>query len=122
MSAFSLIDLPSHGDSRGSLTVLENALPFAVARMFWITGADGQTRGGHRHKVTRQALVAISGTVDVYMDDGTQSETILLDSPKKCLIVEPEDWHTMHFGPASVLLAMASHPYERLDYIEAPYR
>ena len=122
MSSFQVLTLTKHGDARGQLVVLENALPFTVERTFWITGADGQTRGGHRHKVTRQALVAISGQVDVLMDDGECRESIVLDAPHQCLIVEPKDWHTMQFGPCSILLVMASHRYERSDYIEAPYR
>lgn len=122
MSPFTLLQLPHHGDERGYLTVQEDALPFAVMRTFWITGADGQTRGGHRHKVTRQALVAVTGTVSVFVDDGQNRQTVILDQPRLCLLVEPEDWHTMHFGPGSVLLVMASHRYERSDYIEAPYR
>lgn len=121
MANFQVLRLSSHGDDRGRLTVQENALPFPVVRTFWITDADGQKRGGHRHHRTRQALVAVAGSVSVYMDDGAHSDTIVLDSPDKCLIVEPKDWHTMSFGPGSVLLVMASHAYERSDYIEARY-
>jgi mannose-6-phosphate isomerase-like protein (cupin superfamily) len=100
---------------------MENKLPFAVARSYWIYGADGQTRGGHRHTHTRQALVALSGEVHVYMNDGVVSETIGLTAPNQCLIVEPKDWHTMTFGAGSVLLVMSSHPYDRSEYIDTPY-
>lgn len=122
MPSFAIITLPCHGDARGQLTVMENALPFQIARTFWITDADGQLRGGHRHKVTRQALICLAGSVEVLMDNGDRRETVVLDAPHKCLIVEPEDWHTMQFGPGAILLVMASHPYKRSDYIEAPYR
>jgi hypothetical protein len=121
MGHFKIVELPSKGDARGVLTVMDGALPFAVMRVFWISGADGQTRGGHRHQKTRQALVAVTGEVSVFMDDGAGKNTVVLDDPGKCLIVEPKDWHTMTFGAGSVLLVMASHPYERSDYIEARY-
>jgi hypothetical protein len=121
MGHFKILELPSKGDARGVLTVMDAALPFAVMRVFWISGADGQTRGGHRHHKTRQALVAVTGEVSVFMDDGAGKDTVVLDEPGKCLIVEPKDWHTMTFGTGSVLLVMASHPYERSDYIEAGY-
>lgn len=121
MSEFVVVSLPTFVDPRGSLTVMERSLPFAVARSYWIYGADGQTRGGHRHRQTRQALVAVSGVVSVYMNDGKHAETISLDQPGKCLLVEPEDWHTMTFGPGSVLLVMCSHPYDRNEYIDEPY-
>ena len=118
---FITLNLPTFGDPRGSLTVLENALPFAVARTYWIYGADGQTRGGHRHHVTRQALVAVAGSVSIFMDDGVEQSTVILDKPSLCLLVEPKDWHTMTFGPGSVLLVISSHHYDRSDYIDQRY-
>ena len=121
MSQFTVVDLPSHADPRGSLSVLDRILPFPVVRAYWIYGADGQVRGGHRHGVTRQALVAIHGVVSVYVNDGTHEATVSLDHPSKCLLVEPEDWHTMTFGSDSVLLCFASHSYDRSDYIDTPY-
>lgn len=118
---FKLITLPSFTNEKGSLTVLENILPFEVKRIYWIYGADGQTRGGHRHVKTCQALVAVHGTVEVYMNDGINQENILLDNPGLCLIVDPKDWHTMKFFDYSVLLVMASLPYHIEDYIDTPY-
>lgn len=121
MSHFALLHLPTFTDSRGSLTVLESALPFQVVRSYWIYGANGQTRGGHRHTHTRQALVAVSGRVSMYMNDGITEETIVLDHPGKCLLVEPKDWHTMTFDESAVLLVMSSHRYDRSEYIDTPY-
>jgi hypothetical protein len=120
-SYFTTINLPSFSDDRGVLTVLENKLPFPVVRMYWISEADDQTRGGHRHTYTRQALIAIAGHVDIYMNDGVFNEIIKLDSPAKCLIVEPKDWHTMKFSKGSVLLVLSSHTYDRAEYIDTPY-
>lgn len=121
MTHFKVLDLPTFIDPRGSLTVLEGALPFSVVRTYWIYGADGQSRGGHRHLHTRQALIAVSGTVSVYMNDGVASDNVVLSQASRCLLVEPKDWHTMTFGPCSVLLVMSSHPYDRSEYIDAPY-
>jgi hypothetical protein len=104
------------------LAVLENALPFEVLRTYWIYSADGQTRGGHRHKYSRQALVALNGEVSIYLNDGISEEILVLDQPNKCLLVEPKDWHTMTFGAGSILLVVSSHPYDRSDYIDAPYK
>jgi hypothetical protein len=121
MSHFAQLLLPTFTDSRGALTVLEGALPFVPVRTYWIYGADGQTRGGHRHRHSRQALIAISGSVSIYMNDGVTIETVLLDGPSKCLLVEPKDWHTMTFGVGAVLLVMSSQPYDRSEYIDTPY-
>lgn len=121
MKRYTLLDLATFADARGSLTVLDNVLPFPIVRTYWIYGADGQIRGGHRHHVTRQALVAVAGAVTVYMDDGVEQTNVVLDKPSLCLLVEPKDWHTMTFGPGSVLLVISSHHYDRGDYIDQRY-
>ena len=121
MTHFPILSLPTFKDSRGSLTVLDTALPFPVVRTYWIYDADGQTRGGHRHRYTRQALVAIRGVVSIYMNDGVASDTVVLDRPGQILLVEPKDWHTMTFGKDAVLLVMASHTYDKSDYISESY-
>lgn len=121
MAQFTILSLPTFSDPRGSLTVMEDALPFKVVRTYWIYGSDGQTRGGHRHTYTRQALVALNGTVSIFMNDGVTNETIELNHPSQCLLVEPKDWHTMTFGVGSVLLVMSSHSYDRSEYIDTPY-
>ena len=90
-------------------------------RSYWIYGASGQTRGGHRHTRTRQALVAVAGTVTMYMNDGIVIDTFDLKHPSQCLLVEPKDWHTMTFGEGAVLLVMSSHAYDRSEYIDTPY-
>jgi hypothetical protein len=60
MSDFTVLDLPTFADARGSLTVLDQYLPFVPVRLYWIYEADSQIRGGHRHQHTRQALIAVS--------------------------------------------------------------
>ncbi|MBX3588574.1 MAG: FdtA/QdtA family cupin domain-containing protein [Ramlibacter sp.] len=121
MSNFTLISLRSVFDERGQLAILQDELPFPIRRVFWISKADGQVRGGHRHRTTRQALVAVAGSVTIHMDNGNYRSDIILDSSNQCLLVEPEDWHTMLFGPSSILLVMASTPYDRSEYIDEPY-
>ena len=90
-----IIRIPTFEDERGFLTVMENILPFNIERIYWIYSADEQIRGGHRHKITKQALVAVAGTVDLKINDGKNETIYILDDPSKCIIVEPEDWHTM---------------------------
>jgi len=121
MTHFTILELPTFSDPRGVLTVLDGALPFPIVRTYWIYGADDQVRGGHRHHKTRQALIAIVGTITIYMNDGVVSESIVLNAPNRCLLIEPKDWHTMTFSPNSVLLVISSHHYDRSDYIDKEY-
>jgi dTDP-4-dehydrorhamnose 3,5-epimerase-like enzyme len=117
-----LVDLPTFTDSRGVLTVLDGLLPFPIVRCYWIYGADGHLRGGHRHHRTRQALIALSGEVVVHLDDGREQGDVVLDCPARCLLVEPRHWHTMRFSEGALLLVLSSHPYDRDDYSDEPYR
>ena len=116
-----IIEIPTFEDERGFLTVIEDTLPFKIKRIYWIYGADEQSRGGHRHKITRQALIALSGVVDLKTNDGTKEIFYTLDDPSKCIIIEPEDWHKMYFKNNAVLLVFASEKYDKSDYIYSSY-
>ena len=114
--SMTLINLPAVTDERGQLSILEDQL-LEIKRVFWITAAAGQMRGGHCHKTSRQATVALGGQVDIFMDNGVTQQTIILDNPSQCLIIEPEYWHTMTFHEGSNLLVFASNKYDPDDYI-----
>ena len=117
-----IIEIPTFEDERGFLTVMEDILPFNIERVYWIYGADEQNRGGHRHKITRQAFIALSGTIELKIKKGLEESFHTLDDPSKCILIEPEDWHTMFFKNNAALLVFASHKYDKNDYIKNPQR
>lgn len=115
------IDLPTFGDERGKLTIIENILPFKIKRFYYVYDITAK-RGGHRHKTTSQALVCLGGSCQIYINNGKQERVFLLNNANKCLIVEPNDWHTMdQFSRGSTLLVFASSFYDVNDYIDEPY-
>ena len=116
-----IIELPTFGDDRGRLTIIEKVLPFEIKRFYYVYDVRSQ-RGGHRHHKTVQALVTLGGSCKVYVNNGKKKETFLLDRSDKCLIVESGDWHTMDdFSKGSTLLVFASEYYDIDDYIDEPY-
>lgn len=116
-----LITIPTNKDARGTLSVIDGLLDFDIKRIFYIYDVSS-IRGGHRHKKTINALVSIAGSCEVFVDNGTFKETFLLDSPDKCLVLMPEDWHTMDkFTKNGILLVLASEKYSRDDYIDEKY-
>lgn len=118
-----LINLETHSDERGNLTVIENQIPFPIKRIFYIYGVDDSARGGHRHRTTRQAAICLHGSCIVTNNDGTKKENFFLDHPKKCLILEPEDWHVMHhFSKDAVFIVFASTEFDPDDYIFEEYK
>ena len=63
-------------------------------------------------------LVAVSGSLEVRLTDGTNEKIVKLNRSNKGLIIPPGVWDTMHdFTTGTVVLALASHPYEEEDYI-----
>ncbi len=117
-----LIDLKTFTDERGNLTVVEKVLPFDIKRVFYIYGVDDSKRGGHRHHKTIQAAVCIQGACKIYNNNNIKEETFELNHPSKCLILNPEDWHTMYdFTKDAILMVFASECFEEADYIFEPY-
>ena len=117
-----IINLTTFTDTRGNLTVIEKTIPFDVKRIFYIYGVDESTRGKHRHHTTIQAAICLVGACTIYSNNGTSEEHFLLDEPKKCLLIHPEDWHYMyHFTPNAILMVLASEYYDAEDYIYTPY-
>lgn len=118
-----LITLPTFSDNRGKLSVIEKIIPFEIKRVFFIYEVDSSVRGKHRHKKTRQAAVCISGRCTIYSFNGIREDEFVLDSPSKCLILEPEDWHKMYdFAKGTILLVVASEFFNESDYIFEPYK
>lgn len=116
-----IITLPTFKDERGNLTVVEKVIPFEIKRFYYIYDATNK-RGGHRHKKTIQALISLGGSCEIYVNNGDNEETFLLDIPNKCLILDPKDWHTMdNFSKGSTLLVFSSEFYDINDYIDERY-
>lgn len=117
-----LLDLTTHTDKKGDLTVIEKVIPFTINRIFYIYGVDNSRRGGHRHKTTIQAAICIKGSCRILSSDGSSKEEYILDKPYKCLILNPEDWHSMdQFSEDAILMVLASTEYDPQDYIFTPY-
>ncbi|GAB3724451.1 sugar 3,4-ketoisomerase [Spirosoma lituiforme] len=117
-----LCELKTVESDRGNLTVFEGIIPGVIQRVYYIYEAGHITRAGHRHHRTWQALVCLSGRCRVYTNNGTQEDTFLLTTPRQCLILKPEDWHTMDsFSDDAILLVIANELYDKDDYIYEPY-
>jgi dTDP-4-dehydrorhamnose 3,5-epimerase-like enzyme len=119
-----LLEIPAHLDDRGSLYVIEEMLDFDATRVYFITNAAGTTRGMHRHKITKQALFVPKGScvVKVQEKDSREIKSYILDVPQKLLYLDPEDFHWMlDFSQDCVLMVLASHNYDKADYVSEPH-
>jgi len=106
---------------RGNLTALEftQDLPFVPQRIFMTYGIPSlSTRGEHAHRLCEQFLVCVHGECHLRVDDGENCEEFCLNRPTFGVLVPPMIWAQEHLhSKDSVLLVLASHPYEPEDYI-----
>ena len=117
-----LVEVPTFKDERGDLSVIENILPFSIKRVFYIYNASSKKRGGHRHYKTIQAVICVHGECTIYVNNGKSEREFHLENPTQCLILFPEDWHTMNsFKNDVVLVVLASEIYDPKDYIQEEY-
>jgi UDP-2-acetamido-3-amino-2,3-dideoxy-glucuronate N-acetyltransferase len=115
------IVLPQNIDIRGTLCVgeLKQFLPFECKRFFMVYNVPSvETRGEHAHRECHQFLICVTGSVTVLVDDGFSRESFDLSSKDVGLYIPPMVWGVQYkYSSDSVLLVLASHNYDKSDYI-----
>lgn len=107
-------------DNRGSLHVIEyeKELPFVVKRVYYVNAKTNCLRGQHAHLRLKQLMFCVGGSCKLYLDNGRESTTIVLDAPEKCVIIEPCVWREMYdFSDNATLIVLASETYDETDYV-----
>ena len=116
-----LIQLPKFLDERGNLSFLENnvQIPFEIKRVHWLYDVPGgETRGGLAYKETEEFIIALSGSFDVILDDGSERVTYQLNRSYNGVYVPGGVWRTIdNFSTNSVALIVASTLYDPADAI-----
>lgn len=107
-------------EGMGSLSFVEKEIiPFSIKRVYYLYDVpfNGE-RGGHAHKDLFQVLIALNGSFELLLDDGSNTKKILLDSPNIGLYIPNGIWREMNnFSKNSVCLVLASEDYDENDYI-----
>lgn len=113
-------ELPTVIDPRGKLTFIEGGrhVPFPIRRAYWIYDVPGgEVRGGHAYRTLQELIIAVSGSFDVRLDDGTNAEVVRLNRSYHGVYVPPMTWRQLeNFSTNSVCLILASLPYNEDDY------
>ena len=116
-----LINLPKFLDKRGNLSFVEQEvhIPFKIKRVYWIYDVPGgETRGGHAFMKQKEFIIALSGSFDVVVDDGVQSEVYPLNRSYFGLFIPHGYWRQMvNFSTNSLAMVLSSTNYSPLDYI-----
>ena len=110
-----------HGDHRGQLVALEEFkdIPFDIKRIYYIFDTLPDVRRGfHAHQNLEQILICVHGSCKIHLDNGYETEEVLLDKPTEGLYIANNMWREMYdFSPDAVLMVLASELYDESDYI-----
>jgi WxcM-like, C-terminal len=116
-----LLEFPKVHDPRGNLTFVEGGehVPFDIRRAYWIYGVPGgEKRGGHAYRELDEVLIALSGSFDVHLDDGSRRRSHVLNRGYVGLYVPSMIWRELEdFSTNAVCLILASEPYDEADYV-----
>ncbi len=117
-----IIDFPKICDPRGNLSFIESEghVPFEVKRCYWIYDVPGgMFRNGHAFREQDELIVALSGSFDVVLNDGTGEKRYHMSRSYYGLYVPHMTWRAINnFSTNSVALVLSSTCYEPSDYIE----
>lgn len=94
-------------------------IPFKIKRFYFIYDIEtNAVRGKHAHKKTSQMIFCLKGKVKIILDNGIETENILLEKPNHGLLLDKMVWHEMaEFQKGTVLLIVASEYFDTGDYI-----
>ena len=116
-----MIDLPKYLDPRGNLSFIEEEkhIPFKIERAYWIYDVPGgQVRGGHAFKEQLEIIIALSGSFDVLVDDGSAKKVFSLNRSYYGLFIPSGLWRQMqNFSTNSLALVLSSTHFFERDYI-----
>ena len=115
-----IIELSKIADPRGNLTSIESErnIPFEIKRVYYLYDVPGgASRAGHGHKTLQQLIIAMSGSFDVTIDNGTKKEKYHLNRSYFGLYVAPMMWREIdNFSSGSVCMVLASDFFDEADY------
>lgn len=106
-------------EGRGKLSVIEKSIvPFEIKRVYYLYDVPSDAfRGGHAHKNLIQFMIALSGSFEVKIDDGSNNKKFMLNKPNQGLLIPSGIWREMdNFSAGSVCLVLASEFFDESDY------
>ena len=116
-----IIQLPKILDDRGNLSFIEegNHIPFKIERTYWIYDVPGgERRGGHAYSDLQEFIVALSGSFDVVLHDGTKELRFHLNRSYYGLYIPKMMWRELeNFSTNSLALILADKKYSEEAYI-----
>jgi len=108
----SLIQIPAIKDPRGNLSFIEEDrhFPFKIQSLQWIYQISGEEKeNGLAYIEDSKLYIALSGSLTIYTDDGSQKNNFILNRSYLALYVPNLIWHELKdFASGTTLLKVSS--------------
>ena len=122
VAACRMVELPSvRSEGLGELSFIEaeRHVPFEIRRVYYLYDVPaGGLRGGHAHLQLQQLLVALSGSLDVVVNDGHSEARFRLLHRNQGLYLPRMVWRDLeNFSGGAVCMVLASLHFDESDYI-----
>ena len=121
MKKVNLVEFKINSDNQGSLVAIENnnILNLKIKRVFYIFDVKpGAIRAQHANRNSTMCLNCIKGSCKILINNGTEEEIFILDSPAKGLLCEPMTWKKLFdFTSDCVLMVLCDTNYDPGEYI-----
>lgn len=110
-----------NGDERGKLVAIEGIkdIPFEIKRIFYCYDVPkGEKRGCHANRESEFVMAAVSGSVNIKVDNGFLKQEFKLEKGGKALYLPKMTYKVMEdFSQDAVLLVISSKEYTKAEYI-----
>ena len=110
-----IIDLQYKESKDGKLIPFDKNtknIPFKIRRIFYTYDIEPMSkRGGHSHKIVEELVIAIHGSCKVELENRSEKNIYILDSPDKGLYIPPLHWINLYDFDNCILLVLCSDEY-----------
>ncbi len=119
MNGIRLFKVPTHGDERGPLSVIEfkDQIDFEIKRFYYVTNVM-LDRGGHCMKGEKKIYVMLQGSCKARFFAGKNWEEYEIQGPKDAIVMKGDYWREfVSFSEGAVLAALSNLNYDENLYI-----
>jgi WxcM-like, C-terminal len=123
MRGVELLDLGRHTDDRGALLAFAGnpQLPFEVQNVYFILDCPPAAVRAEHSTSNDSAIIALSSSVTVDLDNGSERQSHRLTAPDTALIVRAGVWLRLRdFSDQTRIVVLSSAPYDEMDHSDGP--
>ena len=119
LSSIELKKVKSFSKDSGTLSIIEGTrqTPWVIARSYFISTYLPEVRGGHAHRECSQAIICLSGSVEIKCSTPKSYQTYELQPHNEFLLIPPGIWVDLETKENTVLAVLTDHFYDEADYI-----